>query len=309
MPVDSITGKRCLLCKAEQPSPRRIGLVTGGTTASYGAMLLGLNYIWYADFPRSDFHFFNDAKEWQQIDKMGHMHTAYFYSGIQTEMYRWAGLSDKRAAWVGATSGFLMQTVVELLDGFSEKWGASFPDAVANLAGSGLYLGQELAWGEQRLQLKYSLHNVDYPKGMLKDRANDLYGTGPERLIKDYNGIVIWLSANPSSFNQRKQRIPWLNVALGYGAGGMYGGFENSWYDDNGNLVDRTDIPRFRQFFLSPDVDFTKIPARGRFGKVCLYLLNVFKMPAPALEFNTEGEIIFHPIFFLNWDQPLYLKR
>ena len=33
--------------------------------------LIGLNQLWYADYPKSDFHFINDNAQWMQMDKVG----------------------------------------------------------------------------------------------------------------------------------------------------------------------------------------------------------------------------------------------
>ena len=43
--------------------------VLGGVQAGlWGGTFYSLNKTWYADYPRSDFHFYNDWKEWQQMD-------------------------------------------------------------------------------------------------------------------------------------------------------------------------------------------------------------------------------------------------
>jgi hypothetical protein len=39
--------------------------------------LVGLNQLWYADYPKSDFHFINDNAEWLQMDKAGHIYSSY----------------------------------------------------------------------------------------------------------------------------------------------------------------------------------------------------------------------------------------
>jgi len=40
--------------------------------------LTGLSVLWYADYPHTSFHFINDNSEWLQMDKAGHLTTAYF---------------------------------------------------------------------------------------------------------------------------------------------------------------------------------------------------------------------------------------
>ena len=82
--------------KIFEPAPtlnkgRIIGLSTS-LGATYAGAMIGLNYIWYKDSPRSNFKFFNDAKEWKQVDKLGHLHTAYFESVWATQLLKWAGV-------------------------------------------------------------------------------------------------------------------------------------------------------------------------------------------------------------------------
>jgi hypothetical protein len=45
--------------------------------AIYTGALVTLNQLWYADYPRSSFHFINDNAEWLQMDKLGHMTVSY----------------------------------------------------------------------------------------------------------------------------------------------------------------------------------------------------------------------------------------
>jgi len=171
-------------------------------------------------------------------------------------------------------------------------------------------MSQNMAWGEQRIQLKMSLHLVDYPRGDLRNRANELFGTSVfEKILKDYNNINFWLSINPARFNPNQKRAKWLSVAVGYGAGNLYGGFENKWTDKQGNVYDYSSVKRYRKFFISLDYDLTQIKARTRFGRMVLGALNWIKLPAPAIEFNTLGQVVFHPCFFLNMEMPIYLKK
>ena len=74
--------KTTIVFSAEEKSNNqklKILLITEGVT--YTATLLGLNSLWYKDYPRSSFHWINDNKEWLQMDKMGHMASSY-YMGV-----------------------------------------------------------------------------------------------------------------------------------------------------------------------------------------------------------------------------------
>jgi hypothetical protein len=79
----------------------------------------------------------------------------------------------------------------------------------------------------------------------------------------------------------------------------MFGGFENKWTDgDPGFPVNRTDIPRKRQFYLAPDIDFTKIRTKKKWLKTVFTFLNAFKCPAPALMIDSKGKFRAYAIYF-----------
>jgi hypothetical protein len=248
----------------------KTGLVAGSSAAIFTSALLVLNQYWYKDYPRSKFHFFDDGREWQGIDKAGHVYNAYVQSRWSVGMYRWAGLTNKQAIWAGGATGIFLQSSIEILDGFSKEWGFSWWDFGANAAGSAIVVGQELLWKEQRITLKVSAFPQNYPSD-LQHRADKLYGTTTlELFLKDYNALTTWASFNIHSFIKRDTKFPkWINAAFGYGAQGMYGGFENKWcLNEDGKYeacpdalrVDRSDIQRYKQYYLSFDVDWTKIP-------------------------------------------------
>ncbi|WP_298879699.1 DUF2279 domain-containing protein [uncultured Polaribacter sp.] len=251
-----------------------------------GGALIALNQLWYKDYPRSSFHFKNDNNDWKQMDKIGHFMTSYYVGKIGMEVLDWAGVSKKNQLIYGATYGFAFLTAVEVLDGFSEEWGASPGDILANAAGPGLLIGQELLWQEQRITLKYSFHQTEFAK----QRPNTLGENYLQQALKDYNGQTYWLSANIWSFNKESSFPKWLNIALGYGAEGML----------YGNTNNTNPIPQepYRQFYLSLDVDLTKIKTNSEFLKSIFSVVNFIKIPAPTLEINTKSGIKFHYLYF-----------
>lgn len=278
---------------------KRQWIVGGINVVGYGASLIIFSNTWYKDYPKTSFHTFDDSKEWLQMDKVGHGWAAYNTGRASTEMWKWAGLSNKKATWIGGLSGTVYLTVIELLDAHSAKWGWSWSDMAANILGSGLYISQQLGWEEQRIQFKFSFHYKNYSDPMLNERSDDLFGSSKvERMLKDYNGQTYWLSANLRSFFQGSNIPRWLNVAVGYGADGMFGGFQNIWIDeDTRTLVNRTDIKRYRQWFLAPDVNFSKIKTNSKGVKLLLGFLDAFKFPTPSLELS-NGKLKVHAIHF-----------
>jgi len=278
---------------------KRIRLVTAANIAAYGGILVGLNAIWYAKYPRSSFHFFNDNKEWQQMDKVGHIYAAYTESKVMMETWRWAGLPREKSIWIGGVSGVAYQSIIEILDGFSSEYGFSSGDFAANILGSALFISQELAWNQQKIIPKFSFYKKNYHQPDLESRSDKLFGTtGIERFMKDYNGQSYWLSANIRSFFSESKMPRWLNISLGYGAEGMFGGTENIGYDKDGNIIfDRRDVKRYRQWYLAPDIDFTQIKTNSKGLKILLFVLNSFKFPTPALEYS-NGSFKGHWILF-----------
>jgi uncharacterized protein YfiM (DUF2279 family) len=277
----------------------RVRWVVTGHVVVYAASLTGLSVMWYSNQPRSSFHFFNDDNEWLQVDKAGHFYSAYEIARASHALWNWAGLPRKKAIWIGGLSGLAFQSIIEVLDGFSAEYGFSVGDYVANVAGAGLFIGQQFGWNEQRFKLKFSSTPRSYAEPDLKARAAKVYGSSlPEKVLKDYNHQTYWLSANIHTLFKSEKWPEWLNLAVGYGADGMFGGNSNISRDQNGKIVfDRSDIRRFRQWYLSPDLDFSKIKTKKKGVKVLLLVLDAFKLPAPALELS-KGKLKGHWIFF-----------
>ena len=94
-------------------------------------------------------------------------------------------------------------------------------------------------------------------------------------------------------------RIPkWLNLAVGYNARTMLGGYENKWEDDQGNTILRNDIKRYKRILVSLDIDLTKLETKNKTLKTVFSIFNVLKVPAPAIEFNTLGKMRLHPVAY-----------
>ncbi len=252
------------------------------------ATLIGLNSLWYNDYPRSKFHTIDDLDEWLQMDKLGHVFSSYQIGRVGADVLNWVGVNKKNQLIYGSTLGFTFLTAVEIFDGFSKEWGFSWSDITANAIGTGLFVGQELLWDEQRLQLKYSFHRTKFAK----QRQDKLGENFLQEIIKDYNGQTYWISANMHSFFKESNLPEWLNIALGYGAHGMITGTNESV----DNLFTNQD--RIRQYYLSFDVNLSKINTKSNVLKTIFSVLNVIKVPLPTIEFNSKNKLVFH-LFYL----------
>ena len=274
--------------RSDTLNPVRLGVTTGLEVVGHGSSMFLLNYLWYQYYDRSDFHAFDDNAEWLQMDKAGHAMTSYYIGEFGYDVLRWTGLDKKRSLWFGGTLGSAYLLTMEVLDGFSQEWGFSWGDIAANTAGTALFMFQEGQWDEQRFRLKVSAHLSPY----YTYRPELLGYNTHERLLKDYNGQTYWLSGNISSFLKPETRFPkWLNVAVGYGGEEMVSGRPE---DD---LIYQGTFSRYRQLYLAPDIDFTRIPVKKKWLKPFLFALNLFKFPAPALELNRHG-LHAHWVYF-----------
>jgi len=309
------TPKRHFLEPADTLDKTRFWISVSGGTALYGGVSIGLFETWYKGFELTSFHTFDDWNEWRKMDKAGHLFTTNIESRLIFQGARWTGMNRRSAMWTGAGAGMLLQTTIEVMDGFSSEWGFSWSDMGFNVLGAGMFVAQEMAWQDQRIIMKASYTEpqyADFPilgsdgisETNLRQRANSLYGISfAERFLKGYNGLTVWASANPASFFAQEKRphwLPsWLNVAVGYGAENMFGGRENRWEENGVEFrLDDSVLPRYSQYYLSLDVDFTRIKTKSRLLKTLFHTINWIKVPAPAVELTSRGRVKFHPFLW-----------
>lgn len=263
----------------------------GLTSAYYAGSLFILGKTWYSDRERVPFHFYNDNKGYLQVDKFGHAFGAYVYSYIGFNYLINSGHSRKDALLYGATLGLILQTPIEIMDGLYEGYGFSWGDMAANTIGSAIVFGQELLFKEQIITYKFS-----YWQSIYSPKANGyLGGNSFDRILSDYNGHTYWLSCPINKIIPNRITPDWLNIAIGYGANGMYGEFENIT-EYNGVSIPET--IRYRQYLLSLDIDWTRIQTNSKFLKIVLKGMTFIKLPFPTLEYNSKGEIKGYWIYY-----------
>ncbi len=297
----------------------RVALVTGMQGGLYAIANIWWSSAWYSKYDRSKFHLFNDWGEWNQMDKVAHAYSCYLESKWTYDLYKWAGVKEKHAIWIGMLAGMAWQSSIEFNDGFQEKWGFSWGDMAMNASGALLFGIQQYLWHDQKIQLKISASPVryaSYDDPAIRERTDKLYGTSfTEILLKDYNAMTFWLSTSPGAFirNPNSKFPKWLQFSVGYGTKGMLGGYKNIWSKNdlsgdvainNSNpddIIDRTNIQRLHRFYFSADIDWTKIPVKKHWAKGLMKILNIIKLPAPALEINDNhngSKVSWHWIKF-----------
>lgn len=293
LPIIALFAASSLFSQVENDSlrHRKIILASGAGSAYLGSMI-ALDQLWYSDFEQTPLHSFDDASQWLQMDKVGHLTTSYQLGKAGHAALLWAGASDQSARILGGSFGFLYLGGVELLDGKSSEWGFSWSDLAANALGSGAFIAQDAIWKEQRIQLKYSYQKSPYAQY----RPEVLGSSASERWLKDYNGQTYWASVRVADF--LREDHPWPNflcISVGYGADGMLGAENNPIFSE-----DNSPLPSFerqRQFYLSLDLDLSSFASNRRVLRAFLNTFGFIKIPAPTLLLQ-NGNLRFYPLFF-----------
>lgn len=249
--------------------------VAGTNLVLGGGSIALLSAVWYQDYPKSKFHSFDDSNEWLYMDKLGHAYTAYQLSELNYTAWRWARMPRKKAVLLSGGIAWTYQLSVEVLDGFSAEWGFSWADLTANTAGAGLFIGQQLGWNEQRIQLKFGYK----PSPYASVRPNTLGSNFSERLLKDYNGQSYWLCVAPGTFFQESRFPKWIQIGFGYSVDAKLNGSSNTYTDLS---TGETYFAR-QEFALSLDLDWSQLPIKKPWLRKVLKPLNAIKIPFPAL--------------------------
>ena len=137
-----------------------------------------------------------------------------------------------------------------------------------------------------------------------------------DRIYEDYSGITVWLACDVKSlFMKKTSRYPsWLGWAIGYGAEGMTGEYNNyapagnvgedgnwgrGWEDTPGHLTYMPNDARQRRLFFAPDIDISRIPCKNKTLKHILRVLSAIKLPTPTLEYRPgEDRLAWHWLYF-----------
>ena len=277
--IDSIDQKKTIYTSIS------IGTIWSGS-------MVGLYQLWYKDEAKSTFTLEDDSHLWLQMDKAGHVYTAWMIGQFTGKLYQSCGLGNKRSAWLGGTIGLGYQTTLEIFDGFSQGYGFSWSDMAANAAGSILYTGQQLVFEEQPIKLKFSYS----PSPYAAYRPEVLGSSHLERLFKDYNGQTYWLSFSPTSFAPDLKFPKWLCFSFGYSADKKIKG-DQSLYTYVNSTGETTVFDARREFLVSLDLDLSKLPVRKIWLKKTLEQVNLIKIPFPTLRFN-NGVTYGHLLYF-----------
>lgn len=253
-------------------------------SALYVGGMTGLGLLWYKDSDSQSFLFFNDNKQWLQMDKVGHAYTAYHLTDINFQLLKNAGMKPKKAMLYSSLSSTAMMLPIEIFDGFSSNYGASWGDALANTIGAFLPY-QQFLFDQNYIYPKFSFSQSPYAKL----RPNTLGNNYLEQLIKDYNGQTYWISTDFNIFSSDNKFPNWLQFSVGYSGNQMvYGSPQDNL--ENGYTANR-------QWLLSFDLNLSKIEVEQKWLRIMFNVINKVKIPFPTVEWNGKG-VVLHPLYF-----------
>jgi len=282
--VCSVSYGQSFFDNAKSLNKKRTLLISATNIGLWSGSIGGLYYVWYKDFPKSKFHTFNDSKEWQQMDKIGHSITSYQLSRTTGDLFKWGGVNPKTAIVIGSIYSFSYLLSFEFLDAYNKKWGFSWSDIGANTTGVLLYGMQDYFWNKQFIKPKFSFHK----SGLAHYRPEILGSSNVESLLKDYNGQTYWLTFNPISMIKSDSKFPkWLNLSLGYSINNQLIGDGETFVSTQNNQ--QLSFTPYRQYYLSLDIDWEEVPVKSKALKLLFRGLNLVKIPFPTIEFSRAG--------------------
>ena len=228
------------------------------------------------------FHFYNDFKGWNQVDKLGHFYISYLESNVGYSLLKKFNFSEKKALYYGGFQGLILETPIEFFDAYHEGWGFSLSDMLANSIGSLFFIAQQKLFDEQLIRPKLS-----FTRSVYAQNANGLLGKNNllSEFVYDYNGYTYWFSFSPKRIFKINTIPEWINLSFGYGSNGMLGEFENRQTYKGETLPF---YKRYRQYYLSLDINLSKIKTNSRPLKKIFDVLSYLKIPLPTLEFSNR---------------------
>jgi hypothetical protein len=202
------------------------------------------------------------------------------------EALKASGVDYNSSALYGSLFGLAYQTYVETEDGFAKTWGFSPSDWYFDFIGPAFYLAQHYVPALQNITPKWQYIPTEWTTKANINR--------PKTIIDDYNSTTFWYSLNVNNIlpdNFKKYWVPWLNIAVGYGADS----------DLKPNASGPPDQQNIRRFIIGLDYNLVKLlPEGGSFWNWFRQTLNYIKFPAPAVQISNHVVKFYLMYPFLN---------
>lgn len=256
-------------------NPVNLSIVGGTYLGAFVFLHIYQHNAWWSN-QRGGFHFEEDWVSALQSDKAGHAFGGYITSYIMSEGLMSSGFSWDAATLWGSIFGLAYQTYVEDNDGFAREWGFSPSDWYFDAIGPLFFLAQHHVPALQNITPKWQY----IPSKWL----NEPQIVRPSTFIDDYNSSTFWWSLNVFNILPEKLKgywLPWLNIAVGYGADAV---------DANKDPNQPPDQLSRRRYIIGLDYNLIRLlPDGGSFWNWFRQSLDFIKFPSPAIEFTSSG--------------------
>ncbi len=268
--------------------PERCGLSTSELAlrrTGVGAAFVGGNAALYSYFKRAwwsgeraDGFFFNADwdENFRDQDKFGHAVGGYHLARFGAAFLRSGCMSRRKAVIWSAAYAAAFQLQIEIWDGLYDKYGFSYPDLLANSAGTALAVLHETHPSTRAIRPTISY----YPSAALRNADNI---PGELRPSLDYSGQTYWLSADVNALLPPSAKPYWpsfLRVSAGHSI--------TDWIDP----LTGANIRAQRKLLLSIDFDAEKLPGNNRLWKTFKRQLGYIHLPSPALQITPDFKLI-----------------
>mgnify|MGYP000502709812 CR=1 FL=1 len=251
------------------------------TSIIYFSSMITLYIGWYRNQELGRFHFFDDSKEWNFQDKLGHLYFSYILSD-----YFYKNLKAEKKGFIKSfLFAFFSISSIEILDGFGINWGFSYYDILFNFLGSFFYFINNFYFNNL-----FSLKISYYPTTYYTENPKLLGNTHIERFIKDYNGHTFWLNININKLFKRFPEV--LSLSIGHSIDGFIRAEKGKF-----SSYELEFFKPCSQIFISLDVNINKFNVNKRIFNYMKELFNFLKFPFPAIEFSVKKKN-FHLIYF-----------
>ena len=252
--------------------------------AGVAAVFVGGNAALYSYFKRAwwsgeraDFFFRADWDEnFRDQDKFGHAIGGYHLARFGAAFLRSACMSKPKAIAWSAAYAALFQLQIEIWDGHYAKYGFSYPDLLANTAGTALAVLHETHPKTRAIKPLIS----NYPSAAQRNADNI---PGELRPSLDYTGQTYWLSADVNALLPADAKKYWpsfLRVSAGHSI--------TDWIDPQTGA----NIRAQRRLLLTIDFDAEKLPGENRLWKTFKRQLGYIHLPSPALQLTPDLKVI-----------------
>lgn len=185
-------------------------------TTGAAALVLYANKSWWGDgfeskFQTIDEGWFGQDTNHGGADKLGHAFSNYLGTRLFARVFEWAGNDEATALKLSAVLVASTFTVVEVLDGFTDRWKFSKEDAIMNLFGAGLAVVMETS---PRLDALVDFRFMYRP-------GESGRGFHP---VSDYTGQTYLMVGKASGVPSLRSHsvLRYVELAVGYGTRGYH---------------------------------------------------------------------------------------